>query len=103
MERIIARSRIGYWTLWNVEGVNVLNARDVDGSTVSIVVPQDSVADMTGDHDKAHETVRNLVAGGVRLPETLPTPLVGSMGNEPDPYEYRADVRERETQTRLAA
>lgn len=66
-------------------------------------MPEGRIADMTGDHDTAHKAVHDLVAGGLRLPEALPTPLVGSIGVEPDPYEHRADVRERETRTRLAA
>ena len=104
MNRIIARSRIGFWTAWRQGGETLLNIRDVTGETITVEVPDDVVRDLSGDHDLAHRTARDLARGGRRLTTALPTPGLWSMGPEPEAFEYRAeDYGSRDEQERLAA
>jgi hypothetical protein len=104
MDRIVARSRIGFWTVWEQGGERFLNIRDDDGSTVTVTVPDHLVRSLIGDHGIAHETARELARTGQRLGRPLPTPGLWTMGTEPEAFEYRSEDREvREAPRRLAA
>ena len=91
--RIIARSRIGYWTAFAEGDTAYLNIRDEDGRPVTVVLTPEDEAVLAGPADTCHPHARDLAAKGPRLAEMLPTPPRGL--NEPEAHEWEP----RETRT----
>lgn len=85
--RIIARSRIGFWTAFENEAGSFLNARDAAGTTVTILLSPSDVDLMAADAAICHPHALHLVATGRRLVHALPTPPPGAA--EPEPHEWQ--------------
>ncbi len=85
--RIIARSRIGFWTAFETEHGSFLNIRDETGATVTVLLTQADADLLSADSDICHPHARHLAESGRRLPQSLPTPPRG--GAEPEPHEWQ--------------
>jgi len=85
--RIIARSRIGFWTAFETDGGAYLNVRDGDGGTASIVLTDADIVLLEGDAAVCHAHALRLARAGLRLDTPLPTPPRGTQ--EPEPHEWQ--------------
>ena len=85
--RIIARSRIGFWTAFETDAAAYLNVRDGDGGTASIVLTDADVVLLEGDAAVCHAHALHLARTGRRLVTSLPTPPRGMQ--EPGPHEWQ--------------
>lgn len=86
MEKIIARSRIGFWTAFRTDDASYLNIRADDGATVTVVLSATDVEMLASDADVCHPHARRLANHGRRLDVPLPTPPRGT--DEPEPHEW---------------
>ena len=87
MDRIVARSRAGFWTAWTRDGKLLLALRTPSGEQAVVGLPASAAAKLEEGGDAAFGLVREAAASAPRLADAPPTPLVGSMGTEPDPHE----------------
>jgi hypothetical protein len=85
--RIIARSRIGFWTAFETTEGAFLNVRDEAGRTVSVILADADVALLADVAEICHPHARRLAEAGRRLDIALPTPLRGTQ--EPEPHEWQ--------------
>lgn len=84
--KIIARSRIGFWSAFTVGGASYLNIRDEDGEGITVVLTDHDVALLGDDAEVCHPHARQLAKYGNRLAIPLPTPLRGF--DEPEAHEW---------------
>ena len=84
--RIIARSRIGYWTAFAEGDTAYLNIRDEEGRPITVVLTSEDEALLAGPAKTCHPHARHLAANGRRLAEMLPTPPRGL--DEPEAHEW---------------
>jgi len=99
--RIIARSRIGFWTAFEtVEGA-FLNIRDPEGRTVSVMLDAPDVGLLGDVAEVCHPHAQHLAETGRRLAAALPTPPRGA--NEPEPHEWQPTAQITTFEMRKAA
>lgn len=85
--RIIARSRIGFWTAFANEEGAFLNVRDENGRTISVILTDTDAKMLSGPADVCHPHAVRLTRSGARRPEPLPTPPRGV--SEPEAHEWQ--------------
>jgi hypothetical protein len=85
--RIIARSRIGFWTAFETSEGTFLNLRGENGEPLSIVLTAADVALLADAAEICHPHARRLARSGQRLDVALTTPSRGT--NEPEPHEWQ--------------
>lgn len=99
--RIIARSRIGFWTAFETEEGAFLNIRDQRGQTITVVLGERDVVLLGGDAETCHPHAILLARTGRRLATALSTPLRGN--SEPEPHEWQPTMQTQEIERRKAA
>jgi len=99
--RIIARSRIGFWTAFETAEGAFLNVRDENLLTVTIMLSRTDREILAGNAEVCHPHASHLARFGRRLPEPLPTPPRGV--SEPEPHEWQPKTEIRTVERLMAA
>jgi hypothetical protein len=85
--RIIARSRMAFWTAFETDDGAFLNVRDDAGRTVTVLLTENDAGLLAGSHETSHIHASLLARTGPFRLAPLPTPPRGN--DEPEPHKWQ--------------